>query len=249
MKLGILRLAVLASVFISGSVFADTEIFTHTTPPKIDSNFDINARFSDTFTLPSFNKALGILNSVEVLVSVSGTDSVTAFNSAGSEQTTTIDTPFGVVSYSVWQWQVWQIQAIGIIPVTVSGLNGVSYVDNLSVSMLGATSSTSSATVLGDALPVSHSNSQTLTTNLFDFEKNTLPVTLNIHFGSPNVVATGFPTGQVFFNSEAVVGGTTEIIYNYTPTAVNSIPEPELLTLFLLGLPLITLALRRKLDT
>ena len=187
------------------SAQAATETFTHDIAQTATP-------FTDTFTLPAFDPALGTLTGVEVSRDWSGAAGVSIYNATGVTQTFTNATASNPVSVSI----------------TLSGLTWTG-TDTLTAAVASGTLAPGvnnfpglpfTSSTLGNPIPP---------LSLADFEGAALTIPFVVTGGTGSYSGTSVP--GVYFGGSATVGGAVDIEYTYSKT----VPEPATWAMMGLG--------------
>ena len=174
--------------------------------------------YTYAFSLPSFNTALGTLQSVTFELTDSTTAAVQIFNATA-----------GALSFT---------NATASIPLTVTGPGGMSISDTITASVASGVATSGLNTFSG--VTGTHSANTSFTSGLSAFESGSV-VNLSYLADASQGTYTGTgPTG-LFFGGSANAGGTFEIIYNYA-----AVPEPATWAFLMLGLGGIGAAMRTR---
>ncbi len=202
MRLHHLALVVLSTVALAGTAQAQIQTFTFDVPEQ-------TVPFTESFTLPGFDPALGTLTEVEITTFASVTATVEVLN--------TSDDDLEVAD------------ATATIPIDVTGPSDLSLQQDLTAGPFGGTALADSTTELGIAT-VTGTESETFTDvmDLTEFTTDTL-LTFAFSADAGEFAGTG-PPGSVFFGGSASALGTITVVYTFIP-----IPEPSSLVLVGLG--------------
>jgi len=168
--------------------------------------------FTDTFTLPAFDPALGTLTGVEVTAAWSGVANVSIINTTGVTQTFTNATVSNPVSVSITLSGLTWTGTDTLTAAVASG-NLTSFANNFPG--LPLTSST-----LGNPIPP---------LSLADFEGAALTIPFVVT--GDNGSYSGTSVSGVYFGGSATVGGDVDIEYTYS----NTVPEPATWAMMGLG--------------
>lgn len=220
----------LCAAVLPGAAGAAVISFSHVTPRDA-------VPFTDVFTLPGFDPALGTLTGVTVSATTDALAEIEVFNNTGRARNFT--------------------NARATIPLTVTAPAGVTLNVTATAGPIAGTAAPGFNTYSGNA--ASGAGSIVLPAAAFASFIGTAPGTYSAEFGDGTF--TGTATPGVFFSGAALAGGTTSITYTYDaapvvvppapipPTPVPPVSVPEPMSLALLGAGLLgTLALRRKRD-
>ena len=211
--------AMTAIAAFASPAFAGVQSFSHTTATG-------TAPFTDNFSLPAFNTALGTLTSIELNLSTSSTAEVDIFNNTGTSQAFT--------------------NATSAVPVAVGGPAGVSTSQSLVAGPLAGTAPTGFNAYKGITGTASTS-AFVPAANFAAYEAPPSNSNLAFVFNGQNGAYSGTAAPGVLFGGNASVGGTTQIIYTYTvatpPTP--SVPEPAAFTILGLGIAGLSMVRRR----
>lgn len=214
-----------AALLAATAANAATVSYSHTSANS-------TAPYTDSFTLPAFNAALGTLTGVSVSFSASGSASIDvvngnttarAFSNATAVVTATITGPASLS-------QQVSLSAGPVADTVAARPGGPGTFGTFSASGLTVTGSAS-------ANPA----------NLAAYTNPPAAVNLNFSVDFSDGNYTGTAGSGVFFGGSANVGGITTITYTYdaAPPPPPPVPAPATLALFGLGLGLVGFARRR----
>ncbi len=197
-----IALALVAIFALTGVAQAQTQTFS----------FDITEQdipFSESFTLPGFDPALGTLTGVEIISDVTLNASVDVINVTDDDEAVTA--------------------ATASVPFEVTGPAGLDIDQTLSVGPFDGTAVANSTTTLGSG-STTESASATFT-DAADLAMYTTDSTLDFEFSGSAATFGGVGTpGATFFGGSASALGTVTVVYTFIP-----IPEPSSLVLVGLG--------------
>jgi hypothetical protein len=202
-RMGRLLAGAAAGLLALAAARADTiETFTNTIAPT-------SVPFSDTFSLPGFDSALGTLDAITITLDASGSADVVVDNTTSSSQ-----------SFS---------DANATIPVSLTGPGGLTTTVSLSAGPFsGTVPPTTTVTLPGS--PGSVTGTITVPSADFSlFEGMGLIVGMDVNAGSGTFSGTSSP--GVFFGGSSTLGALTSISYSFSP-ASTTIPEPATVALF-----------------
>jgi hypothetical protein len=223
MKKSLILLTV-AMVAGCGSLFGSmSETFSHTTAQQ-------NVPFTDGFTLPAFNKALGTLTSIELKITNNSFATVVIRNFSTLPQAyTNANASVKLQFIGPDGTKATVVATSGPFSGTVPGAPSGGFSTS---SITGAVNTTSTSTFVPSAM-------------FSNYETPPSGVSLNFAVSGLGATYSGNDTsgtGALSFGGSSVEGGTTSIIYTYDSV----VPEPAMLGVLSLGMIGLALASRKR---
>ncbi len=202
-RIGRLLASAAAGLLVLTAARADTiETFTNTIAPT-------SVPFSDTFSLPGFDIALGTLDAITITMDASGSADVVVVNLLSTTQ-----------SFS---------DANATIPVSLTGPGGLTTTVSLSAGPFSGTVPGASMVSLPGS---TGSVTGTITVPSADFSlfEGIGPI-VSLVVDASSGTFSGTASAGVFFGGSSTLGALTSISYGFSPAAT-TIPEPATVALF-----------------
>ena len=228
------KLLAVVAVLSSTSAFAGTETFNDVIASQ-------SVGFSDTLYITPFDTSLGTLTGVTVTLSTTGTAELDVTNLTLNNLSFTNGSAKYTVSTTVANIPSTVFNLTDNLTATIaSGTVGAAVQHDLTAFGFGIV--TSDTTVKYTGLSISDSATSAISSAYFSaFETAPLSVVFSVDATAGTYGGTS--VSGLAFGGNATVGGNLNVVYTYTAATV---PEPEQMALFLLGLPLIAGFARRK---
>jgi hypothetical protein len=203
----------------SGSLFASLQTWTHVTPQT-------QIQFTDTFTLPAFDTALGTLTGIQIKLTTNSFASVKVVNSGDSAR-----------NYS---------NAIATVPLQTMGPGGTTVTVNTSAGPFAGTAAANHVTTIAG---LTNTNSNSVFVPFADFALYKNPpsgLLLSFHTLGLSGTYSGIDvesSGDLSFGGSAKLGGTTTLIYTYDAVTT---PEPTMFGALAIGMAGLGFVARRR---